>query len=315
MSESTVAPATTEASAAPPTETKPAEIQKADSGKLLDLAKREAEFAKKEVARKEEFAKYQSEYQKTAEELKAYKSIRETYKDNPVAALQRLGLTYDELTEAVIAYHDKKEQPQSVDINKVREEVEQQIKAKELQRLESERSAALENFNSEISKFVETNAEKFPFVTTLYKSIGETETPQELIYGIIEAHFNETNEILDFHVAAAAAEEHFREEWEKLNGKLTPKAKAELKEEAKEVAKEVSREPLKETTTSAPAGQKGEPISAKAFSVKVRDTPTTITNKMFRPKTVKEYDPKSEQRKDAITRGLEAYEAAARNRK
>ena len=116
-------------------------------------------------------------------------------------------------------------------------------------------------------------------------------------------------------VAAAAAEEHFREEWEKLNGKLTPKAKAELKEEAKEVAKEVSGEPLKETTTSAPAGEKGEPISAKAFSVKVRDTPTTITNKMFRPKTVKEYDPKSEQRKDAITRGLEAYEAAARNRK
>lgn len=298
------APASAETTAAPAEAATPATEAKPTSGELLTLAKKEAEWAKKEVARKEEMAKLRNDYEATQKELEGYKKIREDYRKNPEEVLGRIGLTYQELTDAVIEYYDNKDKaPEPVDINKVREEVIAELKKQEAAKIESEHAAAIQTFQKEIDSFVAETRNQYPHINNLYKQFAEADTPQQLIFEAIENHFNATNEILDFKTVADVAEQYFRDQWNTLQGTLSGKIQ--------EPAPAAPSKPPVTTSEEQPV----KALSASAFKVKERQTPSTITNNMAHPKIRVPYDPKREQRKDAITRAVEAMENSSRKSK
>lgn len=282
-------------------------VEKPSSSKLLDFARKEAEFAKKEVARKQEIERLSSEYKKLEDEINYFRKAKESYKDNPEELLEKLGITYENLTDAVIDYYDKKDKaPKSLDPETIRKEIEEQFSRKEAERIELERRAVIENFGKEISQFVEKNKETLPHLTQLYKPFGESESPEEFIFQIIQEYYDETGEMLSLEAAAQNAEEYFKEEWNKLNGVFgkvsTP---VETKTEKEVVAEKVAVEDNKPYQS----------MSQKSFQIKDMNTPNTITNNLAKPKTRVGYNPQKVERKDAIARAVEAMEASARRAK
>jgi hypothetical protein len=272
------------------------------SGKILDLAKKEAAFVKKEVEYKTRLA----EAQKELEELQYFRKAKETYKSNPEELLGKLGIGYDELTNAIIDYYDNKEKgAKQPTIEELRKEIESEFMKREQGKVEKEQQAAIEGFSKEISQFVSTNADKYPHLTKLYQPLGQSESPDELIFEVVSNYFEETGELLDLDTAAATAEEYFRDEWNKLNGVLSgkPVEVAARTESIKENVV-VSKENISDTYE--------EPISASKF--KTKDMPT-ISNNAMRPVSHIPYKNKNTDRRDIIDKAVAAYENAARRGK
>ena len=307
--EPVVAPA--EATATP-TESTPAAVaptpveEKPSSSKLLDFARKEADFARKEVARKEELQKLQEQLQSYEEDVKYFRSAKETYKSNPEALLNKLGITYDELTEAVLDYYENKDKaPPTLDAAAIRKEIEAEFRKQEETKRAGEAQAAVNEFVNSISTFVQEKAETFPHLSKLHKPLGESDTPEELLFSIVENYYNETGELLDLETAATTAEEYLRDEWGKLNGVLsgkpTPSAPVENKTENKVVP---------QTTTTGDAAV--APVSVSAFRIKDRESPSTITNNFAKGTTKIPYKDNANDRRDAISKAVAAMEEAAR---
>ena len=136
-------------------------------------------------------------------------------KQNPLKALEEMGLGYDQLTE--LALNDGKLTP-DLQMQLIRSELENDYKSKfeELEnrlqeREEAETEAKYENaennFMSEIESKVAYDS-RFELITS---SNGE-----ELVYNVIEEHYNETGNILEIDEAAQAVEEYLEAEVEKM---------------------------------------------------------------------------------------------------
>lgn len=136
-------------------------------------------------------------------------------KQNPLKALEELGLGYDQLTE--LALNDGKLTP-DLQMQLIRSELENDYKSKfeELEnRLQEREEAEVEakyenakhNFMSEIENAVASD-EKYELINS---SNGE-----ELVYNVIEEHYNETGNILEIDEAAQAVEEYLEAEVEKM---------------------------------------------------------------------------------------------------
>jgi len=280
-----------------------APVEKPSSGKLLDLARKEAEFIKKEVARKEEIAKLQEQLKTYEQEVGYFRNAKSTYRDNPEALLEKLGISYDDLTNAVLDYYDNKDKnPPKVDADSIRKEIEAQFRKAEEEKWAAQTQAVVENFVAEISEFVKNNGEQFPHLTSLHKPLGETESPEELIFGIVENYYQETGELLSVEAAAASAEEYFREEWAKLNGTITktPPAPKETKSENKVATPNAPPVEAKEVSSAT--------LNHKAFTPADR---ATITNNFAKPSSVKPYRDANVERKNVIERAVKAMEEAA----
>lgn len=289
-------------------ETKPAEANP-NSAKLLELARREAELAKREVARKAELQKMQEELKTYQEKVKLLDEVKTAYKKDPIGVLSKLGMTYEELTEAVIdAGNTKKKPEEPVD---VKSEVERLLKERELEALQQQMEEAAAGFVEDIGSFIKDNGSKYPLMTQLYETIGGMESPEQLIYTAIDEHFNETGEILEFDKVASAIETHFAEEWTNLNKKVTG-GNATPAETAK-------AEAVAETVKTTSNGKEGDDsfsglkpitgfgkgsLSANDFQQNDR-TPFTLTNRMPQKKP---FDAKAEVRKSAEQRALEVLE-------
>lgn len=282
---------------APPVEERPS------SSKLLELARKEAEFVKREVARKEELVKLQEQLKSYEDEVGYYRNARESYKSNPEELLNKLGITYDELTEAVIDYYDNKSKTPAVpDAETIRKEIEAQYQKIEAEKRAAQTEAAVEGFVQEISQFVEGNKEKFPHLTQLYKPLGQTETPEQLLFSIVENYYNETGQLLTIEAAAGAAEEHFRDEWNKLNGTLQGKA-----------ATPVQNKTENKVEAPAPQGSGAELVVNKnAFRITERPS---LSNNFAKPVTRVPYRGSNNERRDIIEKAVAAMEAAASNKK
>lgn len=286
-------------------ETPPLE-EKPSSGKLLELARKEAEFVRKEVARKEEIAKLQEQLRGYEEEVGYYRKAKESYKANPEELLTKLGITYDELTEAVIDYYDNKTKSPTVpDAESIRKEIEAQYQKVEAEKLAAQTEAAVQGFVEEITQFVEGNGDKFPHLTQLYKPLGQTETPEQLLFSIVENYYRETGELLSIEAAAGAAEEHFREEWNKINGTLQ---KAPTSPPA-------PRDNKTENKVAPPAEERngGEVVVNKA-AFRVTERPS-LSNNFAKPVSRVPYRGSNVERRDIIEKAVAAMEAAASGRK
>lgn len=314
--EATAQLATPEAQTAPVetpvVETAPApETPKVEENKkgLFDLARREAEFAKKEAARKEELHALQENLRKAQEQLDYFSNARKKYKDNPDEVLEKLGITYDELTNAYLDYYDRKEKEDAIpNVERVRKEVEEQFRKRDEERQYAEQTKAVELFQKEINGFVEGNKENFPHLNALYAPLGDSENPTEFIYNIVEEYYENTGELLDIKSAAEAAEEHFREEWEKLNGVL--RKKENTPEAAPTTATPATKVEATPPQTTTAATSNRQQVDYRQFTVKERDTPTSITNKFARPVVNYKYDNGAD-RRDAISKAVAAMEAAS----
>jgi chromosome segregation ATPase len=290
------------APAEPTNEVAPAEAPKVEvpsSGKILDLAKKEAQFVKKEVEYKQQLAKAQEELK----ELQYFRNAKQVYKENPEELLGKLGIGYDELTNAIMDYYENKDKgAKTPSVEEVRKQVEEEFSKRESVKAEKEAAAAIESFSKEINQFVKENENTFPHLTKLGTTLGGVQSTDELIFDVVSNYFQETGQILDLKVAAETAEEYFREEWGKLNGVLSGKPAEKVEE------KQVVSTPA---PVAKPATNEEAPVSVSKFRVKDQ---FTITNNM-RPVSSVPYKGKDFDRRDIIERAVQTYENVARRPK
>jgi hypothetical protein len=283
------------ATAEPAVEVPKAE-EKVSSGKLLDIAKKEAQFVKKEVEYKTRLA----DAEKQLAELQYFRNAKSSYKNNPEELLNKLGIPYDELTNAVIDYYEQKEKgAKTPSIEEVRKQVEEEFGKRESAKAEAEATAAIDGFNKEINAFVKGNASTYPHLTNVGSSLAGAESADDIIFQVVSNYFEETGELLDLKTAADTAEEYFRDEWNKLNGVLSGKPTEKVEVKA-----------VSSPAPSVPTAREEDPVSISKFKVK----DLTITNNM-RPVSSVPYRNKFDERRDIIERAVATYENVAKRTK
>ena len=196
------------------------EPEKSDdfSRKFAALSRREKEIRAKE-------AEYDKRIAELEERLSSFDKkpepepelpIEYRLKKDPLRALEDMGLSYDKLTE--LALNDGKLTPE-MQMRLMREELEGDYKKKfeelENRLLEKEKSDEQRRyddiqrgFQNEIEDFVESNSDKYELI--------QANEANDIIYDVIEEHYNDTGRILDIEEAAEAVENYLEEEAEKI---------------------------------------------------------------------------------------------------
>lgn len=221
------------------TETQETTASESASPTKDDFAKKFAALSRKEKeirSREQEYearlaelnAKTESMLPKE-EQTKEELPLEYRLKRNPLKTLEELGLSYDQLTNLVL--NDGKLPPEmqmklmkeelESDYKTKFEQLEEKLKAKEIEEQEAQLNSVVTNFKKEINDLVTSDTEK-------YELINASES-QELVFDIISQHYEETNKILSIEEAAQAVEEHLLEEFSKFSNikKLSSGEKAQ----------------------------------------------------------------------------------------
>jgi hypothetical protein len=188
------------------------------------FASKFAALSRKEKALRDREAEYESKFEEMERRLAEYETQsqepevdwEQLLRRDPLRALEEAGLGYDKLTE--LALNDGKLTP-DMQMSAMREEIERDYKrkfedleerlvAKEEAEAEEYYNSVQENFQHEIGSFINENNET-------YELINASEA-NELVYDVIEEHYNETGRILDLKDAADAVESYLEEEAGKL---------------------------------------------------------------------------------------------------
>jgi len=188
------------------------------------FASKFAALSRKEKALRDREAEYESKFEEMERRLAEYETQsqepevdwEQLLRRDPLRALEEAGLGYDKLTE--LALNDGKLTP-DMQMSAMREEIERDYKrkfedleerlvAKEEAEAEEYYNSVQENFQHEIGSFINENNEA-------YELINASEA-NELVYDVIEEHYNDTGRILDLKDAADAVESYLEEEAGKL---------------------------------------------------------------------------------------------------
>jgi len=205
------------------------EPEKSDdfSRKFAALSRREKEIRAKEAEYDKRIAELEERLGSFGKKPEPEPELPIEYrlKKDPLRALEDMGLSYDKLTE--LALNDGKLTPE-MQMRLMREELEGDYKKKfeelENRLLEKERSDEQRRyddiqrgFQNEIEDFVESNPDRYELI--------QANEANDIIYDVIEEHYNDTGRILDIEEAAEAVESYLEEEAEKLLslGKLRSK--------------------------------------------------------------------------------------------
>ena len=196
------------------------EPEKSDdfSRKFAALSRREKEIRAKEVEYDKRIAELEERLGSFGKKPEPEPELPIEYrlKKDPLRALEDMGLSYDKLTE--LALNDGKLTPE-MQMRLMREELEGDYKKKfedlENRLLEKEKSDEQRRyddiqrgFQNEIEDFVESNADKYELI--------QANEANDIIYDVIEEHYNDTGRILDIEEAAEAVENYLEEEAEKI---------------------------------------------------------------------------------------------------
>ena len=171
-----------------------------------------AALSRKEKALRERELELERKYGSKEKELPLERRIR----SNPLKALEELGLDYDKLTE--LALNDGRLTP-DMQMKLMREELEndykekfnsleERLNAKEKMEEEAKYDAVKQGFVGEIESFINENQSDFEYVAH--------NEATDVVYDVIEEHYNETGRILDIKEAVEAVESYLEEEAEKL---------------------------------------------------------------------------------------------------
>jgi len=188
-----------------------------------DFSRKFAALSRKE----KEVREREAEYERRIAELEHKFTAKEPQKEpeipfdvqlrqNPLKALESVGLSYDKLTE--LALNDGKLTPE-MQMKLMREELETDYKSKfeDLENRLVEKEKGLEEqryediklgFQNEIESFVNSNGEEYELI--------KANEANDVVYDVIEEHYNETGKILDIREAAQAVENYLEEEASKL---------------------------------------------------------------------------------------------------
>ena len=196
------------------------EPEKSDdfSRKFAALSRREKEIRAKEAEYEQRIAELEERLGSFGKKPEPEPELPIEYrlKKDPLRALEDMGLSYDKLTE--LALNDGKLTPE-MQMRLMREELEGDYKKKfedlENRLLEKEKSDEQRRyddiqrgFQNEIEDFVESNADKYELI--------QANEANDIIYDVIEEHYNDTGRILDIEEAAEAVENYLEEEAEKI---------------------------------------------------------------------------------------------------
>ena len=171
-----------------------------------------AALSRKEKALRDRELELEKKFGSKEKELPLERRIR----SNPLKALEELGLDYDKLTE--LALNDGRLTP-DMQMKLMREELEndykekfnsleERINAKEKREEEAKYDAVKQGFVGEIESFITENQSDFEYVAH--------NEATDVVYDVIEEHYNETGRILDIKEAVEAVESYLEEEAEKL---------------------------------------------------------------------------------------------------
>ena len=171
-----------------------------------------AALSRKEKALRDRELELEKKYGNKEKEIPLERRIR----SNPLKALEELGLDYDKLTE--LALNDGRLTP-DMQMKLMREELEndykekfnnleQRLNAKEKMEEEAKYDAVKQGFVGEINSFISENKNDFEYVAH--------NNATDVVYDVIEEHYNETGRILDIKEAVQAVESYLEEEAEKL---------------------------------------------------------------------------------------------------
>ena len=171
-----------------------------------------AALSRKEKALRDRELELEKKFGSKEKELPLERRIR----SNPLKALEELGLDYDKLTE--LALNDGRLTP-DMQMKLMREELEndykekfnsleERINAKEKMEEEAKYDAVKQGFVGEIESFINENQSDFEYVAH--------NEATDVVYDVIEEHYNETGRILDIKEAVEAVESYLEEEAEKL---------------------------------------------------------------------------------------------------
>lgn len=194
------------------------------------FASKFAALSRKEKAIRERERQLEARMQELEQRLKAKEEppaqveseepIEFRLKRDPFGTLKNLGLDYETLTK--IALNDGKLTPE-IQMQLMKEEMERQygskfkeleekLTEKEKREQEEKHNQVVQNFKSEIASFVKENATDLELLSV------EGDEGVQLVYDVIEEHYNESGKIMDKQEAANLVEEYLLEEAKKRVG-------------------------------------------------------------------------------------------------
>jgi uncharacterized membrane-anchored protein YhcB (DUF1043 family) len=215
--------------------------QERDKRVFRQLARREAELRAKE----RELKKLASQVDEYRPSVDSYSELQNLAKSNPTKVLDQLGISYEDLTQAVINGGEPTREMQLAEQNKMlaqrleklESQISERVKAEESKKYET----AYSGFIDEIKEFVDNDAEAFPLVTA--------RAAWPLVAQHMQAHYDRTQEILDYSTAVSLIEEHLNSD---LQAYLSHEKIRERFLAGKEKEPEAIAEPAKQDQTPAP---------------------------------------------------------------
>ena len=205
--------------------------------KFAALSRKDKEFRDEQASWQEEKAELEAlrseKAAKASESDAPQMSIEQRLKRDPLGTLKDLGLSYDKLTE--LALNDGKLDSESLMNNKLDDmnskweetygskikQLEEQIAEKEAAEITGKQEQAVEGFKDNINAHLTENEADFELISA-YKA-------NDLVFDVIETHYNETNRVLEISDACKAVEEHLLTEYQKLSKIEKLQAKQEAK--------------------------------------------------------------------------------------
>jgi hypothetical protein len=214
----TTAPvANADAAQTAPTST-PAEAPKpaANDDQEKRLAKSFAALSRQEKAIRAKETEWKSEraqLQAQAEELKA---LRDAFGKDPAAALEKLGLTYEEVTRRVLSGGKPSAEHEAASVRRELDEF-KRAQAEQAQSYAQRRAeAAQHQFLGEIKTLVDSD-DRFELTRA-------NEATQD-VYDVVDEHYRRTGEVLSTETAAELVEKYYEQRAEKLLSAKKMKAK------------------------------------------------------------------------------------------
>ena len=172
---------------------------------------------------RDEMKRLQQEMQSQKQTIGSVDELRQLAKDDPYKLVKELGINFKELSEQVINKGEiTAEQKMAGEMKRLRDEI-NEMKA-EREKLAEEKEAEVNartyaGFIDQIKTFV-NNGEQYEFVKAndAYSVIAE----------VMQEHYNQTQEVMDYADAARIVEDHYEAEAEKFL--KVPKLEQRLKE-------------------------------------------------------------------------------------
>jgi hypothetical protein len=186
-------------------------------GRFTALAKKERQLQKQMAELKQQQAR-----------LAQFEKARSEAAQNPLKALESLGLSYEQITQFLL--NNNKPTPElelqgvKQEIERLRQETalkEQRAKQAQEQAAKAEYQRTLQEFSQEVSDYLDENAGTYE-LTKMYEG-------QSIIQATIEQYFAQTKKIMSIEDAAKLVEKYFEDQVEaaqktkKFQAKQTPK--------------------------------------------------------------------------------------------